>query len=468
MDKLLVVDVVGLTPDLLVHMPRLRRLAESGSTSVLEPVLPAVTCSVQSTFLTGLTPAEHGIVGNGWYFRDLGEVFLWRQHNRLVQGEKVWETIRREHPGYTVANVCWWYAMGATTDWTVTPRPIYYADGKKAPDCYTRPPELHDQLVAELGEFPLFQYWGPTASIRSSEWIVGAARRLMPDADLTLAYLPHLDYDLQRFGPDTPQAHEAARAVDAALAPLLDDAEALGARVVVLSEYGITRADTPVDVNRVLRAEGLLEVYTQDGMEYLDPWTSRAFAVADHQVAHVYVADPADLERVRALCAGLRGVDEVLDRAGQAGVGLDHERAGELVLVAEPTAWFTYYYWDDDDRAPDFARGVEIHRKPGYDPAELFLDPEDPLVKARAALTLARKAVGLRYAMKVIPLDPTPVRGTHGRLPARDQDAPMVICDLPGVLPERMAATQVRDLLLEQVGLGAASPVASPVASSAP
>ncbi len=463
MDKLLVADVVGLTPDLLQHMPRLRRLADTGSSAVLEPVLPAVTCSVQSTFLTGLPPAGHGIVGNGWYFRDLGEIHLWRQHNRLVQGEKVWETIRRQIPGYTVANVCWWYAMGATTDWTVTPRPIYYADGKKAPDFYARPPELHDELVAELGEFPLFQYWGPTASIRSTEWIVNAARHLMPRADLTLAYLPHLDYDLQRFGPDSAQARQAARDVDAALAPLLDDAAHAGARVVVLSEYGITKADTPVDINRALRSAGLLEVYSQDGMEYLDPWTSRAFAVADHQVAHVYVADPADLERVRSLCAGLTGVADVLDRAGQAGVGLDHERAGELVLVAEPTAWFTYYYWDDDARAPDFARGVEIHRKPGYDPAELFFDPQDRLVKAKAALTLARKAAGLRYAMKVVPLDPAPVRGTHGRLPARDADAPVMICDRPGTFGDRVAATEVRDLLLDLVGVGAGSPAGSPV-----
>jgi predicted AlkP superfamily pyrophosphatase or phosphodiesterase len=451
--KLLVVDVVGLTSDLLRHMPRLRRLARSGSQTPLETVLPAVTCSVQSTFLTGLTPAEHGIVGNGWYFRELGEVFLWRQHNKLVRGEKVWETIRRTRPDYTVANVCWWYAMGATTDWTVTPRPIYYADGKKAPDCYTRPPELHDELVGELGAFPLFQYWGPTASIRSSEWIVGAARRLLPTADLTLAYVPHLDYDLQRFGPDSPEARRAATDVDAVLAPLLDDADRLGATTVVLSEYGITAADTPVDVNRALRREGLLDVYTQDGMEYLDPWTSRAFAVADHQIAHVYVDDHDDQERVRKICEGLPGVAEVLDREGQAAYGLDHERAGELVLVAEPTAWFTYYYWDDDDRAPDFARGVEIHRKPGYDPAELFFDPEDRAVKAKAALTLARKMAGLRYAMKVVPLDPSPVRGTHGRLPSRDEDGPVLLCSRPGVVGERIRATEVRDLLLTLAGV---------------
>ncbi|WP_210439706.1 alkaline phosphatase family protein [Nocardioides xinjiangensis] len=450
--KLLVVDLVGLTPDLLTHMPRLRRLADQGSQATLEPILPAVTCSVQSTFLTGQPPSGHGAVGNGWYFRELGEVFLWRQHNKLVEGEKVWETIRREHPDYTVANVCWWYAMGATTDYTVTPRPIYYADGKKAPDCYTRPPELHDELVGELGEFPLFTYWGPTASIASSEWIIAATRRLMPRSDLTLCYVPHLDYDLQRFGPDSPQARQAARDVDAALAPLLDDAERTGVTALVLSEYGITAADQPVDVNRMLRRNGLLEVYTQDGMEYLDPWTSRAFAVADHQVAHVYVDDPSDLERVRALCADLPGVDEVLDRAGQAAYGLDHERSGDLVLVADETAWFTYYYWLDDARAPDFARGVEIHRKPGYDPAELFFDPEDKAVKLKAGLTLARKMAGLRYAMKVVPLDPSPVRGTHGRLPKDPAGGPMLVCSTPGAVAGSVPATDVRDLLLRLAG----------------
>jgi len=446
--KLLVVDLVGLTPDLLTHMPRLRRVADAGSQATLEPILPAVTCSVQSTFLTGQPPSGHGAVGNGWYFRELGEVFLWRQHNKLVEGEKVWETIRREHPDYTVANVCWWYAMGMTTDYIVTPRPIYYADGKKAPDCYTRPVELHDELVGALGEFPLFTYWGPTAAITSSEWIIAATRRLMPRSDLTLCYVPHLDYDLQRFGPDSPEARQAARDVDAALAPLLDDAERLGATVLVLSEYGITAADQPVDVNRMLRRAGLLEVYTQDGMEYLDPWASRAFAVADHQVAHVYVDDPADLERVRSLCADLPGVDEVLDREAQAAYGLDHERSGDLVLVADETAWFTYYYWLDDARAPDFAKGVEIHRKPGYDPAELFFDPEDRAVKLKAGLTLARKMAGLRYAMKVVPLDPSPVRGTHGRLPTDPAGGPMLVCSRPGAVEGSVPATDVRDLLL--------------------
>ncbi|NRQ37241.1 alkaline phosphatase family protein [Nonomuraea sp. NN258] len=436
MAPLVVINVVGLTPRLLAHMPA---VCKAGPAATLRPVLPAVTCSMQATLLTGTMPREHGIVGNGWYFRDLGEVLLWRQHNALIQGGQLWDAV----PGLTTANVCWWYAMGAASDLLVTPRPIYYADGRKSPDCYTRPPSLHDELEAELGTFPLFNYWGPTAGIASTEWIVGAARHILHAArpDLLLVYVPHLDYDLQRHGPDGPEAVAAAERVDAALAPLLEEE----ADTVVLSEYGITAASRPVDVNRALRAAGLLEVYTQAGMEYLDPWTSRAFAVADHQIAHVYVKDPADLPRARAVLTELDGVDEVLGERGKAARGLDHERAGELVAVAEPDAWFTYYYWLSDDRAPDFARLVEIHRKPGYDPAELFMDPSDPFVKARAGLALARKLLGFRYTMSVVPLNPAPVRGSHGRLPDDPADGPVLLGPFDA---DSYAATEVKDLII--------------------
>jgi predicted AlkP superfamily pyrophosphatase or phosphodiesterase len=449
-----VLDVVGLTPRLLDHMPHLRACADRGFQAPLGTVLPAVTCSVQSTFLTGELPRGHGIVGNGWYFRDLGEVFLWRQHNGLVGGEKLWDAARRVRPGFTVANVCWWYAMGADVDWTVTPRPVYHADGRKDPDCYTHPPSLHDELTGRLGTFPLFSYWGANAGIASSAWICRAAGQIIADhhPDLTLVYVPHLDYDLQRHGPSSPRAAAAARELDATLAPLL----ATGATVVVLSEYGITDVSRPVDINRALRADGLLNVYTQAGMEYLDPWTSRAFAVADHQVAHVYVRDPADRAAVAKRCAELPGVAEVLDDAGKAAHGLDHDRAGDLVLVAEPDAWFTYYYWLDDDRAPDFARLVEIHRKPGYDPAELFFDPAGPVAaKGRAGLALLRKKLGLRYLMNVVGLDAgaRAVRGSHGRLPADPRDAPVLICSDRSAARDSFAATEVKDLLLRLAGV---------------
>ncbi|MFE0496095.1 alkaline phosphatase family protein [Streptomyces albidoflavus] len=452
---LLVLDVVGLTPRLLEHMPRLAALGARGSRSPLGTVLPAVTCSAQSTFLTGTLPADHGIVGNGWYFRELGDVLLWRQHNGLVSGDRLWDAARRAHPGYTVANICWWYAMGADTDWTVTPRPVYYADGRKEPDCYTRPPELHDELTEKLGTFPLFHFWGPGADLVSSQWIIDATRHVMAtrDPDLTLAYLPHLDYDLQRFGPDDPRSHAAARELDEAVGPLLDQAEAAGRTVVVLSEYGITSVSRPVHLNRVLREAGLLEVYTQDGMEYLDTMASRAFAVADHQLAHVYVKRPEDLDTVRALLAGVPGVDALLDEEGKKEQGLDHPRSGEFVAVAEPDAWFTYYYWLDDARAPDFAQLVEIHRKPGYDPVELFMDPNDPYVKLRAGAAVARKKLGMRYRMAVVPLDASPIRGSHGRLPADEADGPLLLSSRPGATEGPMAATDVKALLLRLAGL---------------
>lgn len=455
--RVLALLTVGLTPKLLRHMPRLRALADDGFTARLDPQLPAVTCTMQSTFLTGLTPAGHGIVGNGWYLRDLGEVLFWRQHNALVGGDKLWDVARRTEPEFRVANLCWWYAMGADVDLTVTPRPVYRADGRKEPDCYTDPPELRDELTGRHGRFPLFQYWGPGAGIKSSRWLADVAVDLLrrDPHDLTLVYLPHLDYDLQRYGPDSPQAYEAARELDAVAGGVIDAARERDVTVVVLSEYGITPARRPIEINRALRRAGLLRVYTQEGMEYLDPWTSRAFAVADHQIAHVYVRDPADVDRVRAVLKDTAGIESVHTGAERADIGLGHERSGELIAIAEPDAWFAYYYWLDDARAPDFARSVEIHRKPGYDPAELFLDPARRLMKARVAGKLARKQLGLRYTMDVVPLDPTLVRGTHGRLPADPSDGPMLICGDRALARDRVAATEVRDFLLDAAGVRA-------------
>ncbi|MGO1235906.1 MAG: alkaline phosphatase family protein [Microbacterium gubbeenense] len=460
MKKVLLLDVVGLTTDALAHMPRLAELANRGRQTHMNTILPAVTCSVQSTILTGRMPREHGIVGNGWYFRGLGDAMLWRQHNTLVTADKIWDTMRREGD-YRVANVGWWYAMGAATEVAVTPRPIYHSDGRKSPDAYVRPAWLHDELVGSFGEFPLFQYWGPTASIASSNWLIGAAQGLLShrwsddENDLTMVYLPHLDYAHQKYGPHAPESAEAAAELDASLAPLLDDAENLGMTVIALAEYGIAPASRPVHINRALRREGLLEVYVQQGLEQLDPWTSRAFAVSDHQVAHVYVNDPADLARTADVLRELPGVDLVLDREHQAAYGIDHERAGELVVVAEPGAWFTYYFWLDDDRAPEYARAVDIHKKPGYDPAELFMNPADPLAKAKAGMNLVKKKLGLRYAMSTVPLDGSYVRGTHGRLPDSLHDTPLLICSDPSLIGDgvdSIDATAVHELLRQAHG----------------
>jgi predicted AlkP superfamily pyrophosphatase or phosphodiesterase len=404
--------------------------------------------------LTGLLPRDHGIVGNGWYFRDLAEVWLWRQSNRLVQGEKLWEAAKRRDPGFTCAKLFWWYNMYATAEWTVTPRPMYPADGRKLPDLYTQPAGLRDELQREFGQFPLFRFWGPTADIESTRWIarsaLGVFERQRPT--LTLVYLPHLDYSLQRLGPSHPSIATEIAAVDVLCGELIDAARRAGAAVVVLSEYGITEVSRPVHINRALRRAGWLVVREELGREQLDAGASQAFAVADHQVAHVYVARPELVPEVAALLRELPGVERVLDAQGKREAGLDHPRSGELVAVSDAQSWFTYYHFLDDERAPDYARTVDIHRKPGYDPAELFVDPQLKAAKLRIGLRLAQKILGMRYLMDVIPLDATLVRGSHGRPTDRAEEGPLLITSEPDLLLEGpVAATEVRDLLLAHV-----------------
>lgn len=456
MHPTLVILAVGLTARLIgACTPHLRGLAASGGQRNLAALLPAVTCSMQATFTTGLTPRDHGIVGNGWLFRDLMEILFWRQSNRLVGGEPVWEEARRRDPSFTCANLFWWFNMAASHDIGVTPRPRYKADGRKLPDIYTRPSELRDELQAALGTFPLFQFWGPGAAIRSTRWIADATRHVMATRrpTLTLCYLPHLDYDLQRFGPD-PAQPEVARALadlDAVVGDLL--AAAGDRRILVLSEYGLTPVSRPVAINRRLREAGLLAVRDEDGGELLDPIASRAFAVADHQVAHLYLAADVDRDAVRDLVAALPGVEAVLGPLEKRAAGLDHPNAGDLVAVAQADAWFTYYYWLDDARAPDFARTVEIHRKPGYDPAELFLDPRLRLPKAAIAGRLLRRRLGFRTLMDVIPLDPGLVRGSHGRPTDQAEDGPVLLSSVPRLLgdKETLPATAVKGLILDHL-----------------
>jgi predicted AlkP superfamily pyrophosphatase or phosphodiesterase len=427
----------------------------------LATVTPAVTTTVQSTLLTGTLPSCHGIVGNGWYFRDLAEVWLWRQSNRLVEGEKVWEAAKRRDPAFTCAKLFWWYNMYATADWTVTPRPMYPADGRKLPDIYTQPAGLRDDLNRALGTFPLFNFWGPAAGITCSQWIGRCTLRVLEQhrPTLTLVYLPHLDYDLQRLGPAHPAVPRQVAAIDAVCGELIEAARRLDADVVVLSEYGITAVDRPVHVNRALRRAGLLAVREELGREQLDAGASEAFAVADHQVAHVYVKRPERVAEVAQLLGALPGVERVLDAGGKRQFGLDHPRSGELVAIADARSWFTYYHFLDDDRAPDYARTVDIHRKPGYDPVELFLDPQLKFAKLRIAARLAQKFLGMRYLMDVISLDASLVRGSHGRVTDRQEDGPLFLTTRPELLgPGPVAAPDVKDLLLAHVfGADAAS-----------
>jgi predicted AlkP superfamily pyrophosphatase or phosphodiesterase len=454
--RTIVLDVVGLTPGLLgEHTPVLTAFAASGRMRPLVPTLPAVTCTMQSTFVTGTLPREHGCVANGWYYRDTAEVHLWRQANQLVGGAKLWDLAKQRDASFTCAKLFWWYAMYATADYVVTPRPMYPADGRKLPDVWTHPPKLRTTLQATHGQFPLFDFWGPRAGLPASAWITAAAIDVWREQRPTLAlvYLPHLDYVLQREGPAGPGVPAALREVDALCGELIAAADEAEIGVVILSEYGITPVTHAVHVNRALREADLITVRRELGGELLDAGACEAFAVADHQLAHVYVKRPERVAEVKALLEKLPGVDRVLDADGKRGAGLDHPRSGELVAIAARDAWFTYYYWLDDERAPDFARTVDIHRKPGYDPVELFLDPALHLPQAAVAWKLARRKLGFRTLLDVIPLDATLVRGSHGRLPDRVEDGPLVISNTPALFDGDgpVAATAIRDLVLAHV-----------------
>jgi predicted AlkP superfamily pyrophosphatase or phosphodiesterase len=470
MNRLAVINVVGLTEALVgEHTPRIAAFRKRGALAHIAPAFPAVTCTAQSNYLTGKTPSEHGIVGNGWFNRELSEVQFWKQSNQIVDAPKIWNHLWLLDSDFTCANCFWWFNMYSSVDFSVTPRPMYPADGRKFFDIYSWPYSIREEIKKDLGEFPFFSFWGPAAGIDSpqgkadaaSRWIAGSAKWLetIYSPTLNLIYLPHLDYNLQRHGTYdassnlNPKIHRNLREIDAIVGDLIDFFGKRGVQVVLLSEYGITNVDAPVHLNRIFRERGWLTVKDELGLEILDAGASKVFAVADHQVAHIYLNDASLEKSVREILEKTSGVEKVLGQAEKIAAGIDHPRAGDLIALAQENAWFTYYYWLDDARAPDFARTVDIHRKPGYDPVELFLDPKIPAVKLKIAWRLLQKKLGLRILMDLIPLDATLVKGSHGRRPVDKKDWPVIITERPEFLSEnQIDSTDVFQILLKHLG----------------
>ena len=424
MNRVAVLNVVGLTKAVLKHMPRLQKWSESREVVSFKPAFPAVTCTAQSSYLTGKPVGEHGIVGNGWYDREEAQVKFWKQSNHLVKGEKVWEGL--EH---SCAKMFWWYNMYSSTDFSATPRPLYPADGRKFFDIHTEPMGMREEIKGDLGPFPFPSFWGPKAGIPSSKWIADSAKWIerKERPGLNLVYLPHLDYGLQKFGPDTPEMDAEYSAIDEVTCDLIDELEGNGVEVLALSEYGISKVSKAIHLNRIFREKGWIQVKDEIGLETLDCGGCQAFVVADHQVAHVYVNDESIAEEVRKVVLEADGVEEIREGVDLWGNGVGRERGGDFVAVSESEAWFTYYYWMDDAKAPDFARCIDIHRKPGYDPVELFLDPEIKFPMLKIAGFLAKKKLGFRGLMDVIPLDADLVKGSHGRDTVGEEEQPVAI-----------------------------------------
>jgi len=456
-----VLNVVGLTKGLLgPNTPNINAFAGRSRVATINPVFPAVTCPAQSTYLTGLVPSQHGIVGNGWYNRELAEVQFWKQSNHLVHGKKVWEELRETMPKFTCAKLFWWYNMYSTADYSITPRPMYPADGRKVFDIYTWPFSIRSEIKKDLGEFPFPTFWGPAAGVKTpqgapdaaSKWIAESAKwienRYAPT--LSLVYLPHLDYNFQRFGPNDPRVAEDVRAIDAIVGDLIKFYSERGVSVMIVSEYGITEVDKPIHINQVFRIHNWLAIKDELGLEMLDCGASKVFAVADHQVAHVYVNDPSMRKAARNVLMEFLGEANVLDGAARAAAGLDHPRAGDLIAIAPEGGWFTYYYWRRGRSRAGFARCVDIHRKPGYDPVELFIDPALNFPKAKIAWRLLKKKLGFRMLMDVIPLDASLVRGSHGARPKDSKDHPVLITQESDLAADVIEATDVYHAIKRQ------------------
>lgn len=449
MRRTVVINIVGLSTSIIdkESTPFLYNWTAGKRKAYVKPAFPAVTCSAQSNYLTGKFPETHGIVGNGWYHKDECEVKFWKQSNKLVQAEKLWEKMKKLDSSFTCANMFWWYNMYSSVDYSVTPRPMYPADGRKLPDVYSHPAPLRDFLQNELGQFPLFQFWGPGASIKSSNWIAEASKivEMQYQPTLSLVYLPHLDYCLQKFGPDRNKIQKELKEIDALCESLFNFYSKRGVKIIALSEYGISPVSKPVSLNRALREKGLISVREELGKELLDAGASEAFAVADHQIAHIYIKDAGNINKVKSIIEGVAGVELVLDKSDQHNFGIAHERSGDLLVVANKDSWFTYYYWLDDKKAPDFASCVDIHRKPGYDPAEMFIDPKIRFPKLKLGLKLLKKKLGFRYLIDVIPLDPSMVKGSHGRLPEDKHFWPLIYSE--NIPAEEIESIQVFDVI---------------------
>jgi predicted AlkP superfamily pyrophosphatase or phosphodiesterase len=450
LNRIAVINVVGLTKGLIgEHMPNVSKFAQQGHVSSFPPAFPAVTCTAQSVYLTGKGVEQHGIVGNGWYDRESAEVKFWKQSNHIVRGDKIWDRLRSENPDATCAKMFWWYNMYSSADWAVTPRPMYPADGRKVFDIHTQPMGLREKIKADLGEFPFPAFWGPAAGIESSRWIAESAKWIEhhEEPTLNLVYLPHLDYCLQKYGPDAREVAPELEAIDEVVGDLISFYQSRDVEVVLLSEYGISRVDRVIHINREFRKRGWIQVKDELGRETLDCGGCRAFAVADHQVAHVYINDASIRDEVCELLENMDGVEEIRIPAEVWGEGVAEERAGDLIAVAESDAWFSYYYWEDDSKAPDFARCVDIHRKPGYDPVELFLDPGISFPKLKIAWFLLKKKLGFRTLLDVIPLDASLVHGSHGRDQVPESEQPVFIAKEGSVACAEDVAEVIRSMV---------------------
>jgi len=445
-ETVILLSIPGLRDADVERMPNLQRLTKTGDRAPLVPSFPCVTCPVQVNMTTGQLPRKHGVTANGFYWRNKQEVEMWTAWNEVIQVPQIWDILSQHNPG--IVSAVWFplLSKGCEAELICTPAPIHNPDGSESLWCYTRPPEMYGMLRDKHGHFPLKHFWGPLANIQSTEWIakslVTAAEQWHPN--FIYAYFPHLDYAAQKYGPDSPQALASLAELDRVFGEFVAGINAAYEQIpeqerqpplyIIASEYAIVPVDHVEYPNRVLRDAGLLKLHTTDQGQEIDFAASDAWALVDHQFAQVYIRDANEkvAAEVRKLFTGRAGIAEVLVGAEREKYDLDHERSGEVVLVSKPHSWMAYYWWTDDAEAPKYARTVDIHRKPGYDPVELCVD----------------------MATRSIPLDATLIRGSHGAPAYEEFQRGVILTSQPGVLEgPPMSDTDVFELVLRQFGI---------------
>lgn len=424
---LIVMLLAGLSENLIRsgHAPNLERYSQETGLCAFDPQLPALTLSMQATFTTGAPPSRHGIVGNGFFDRTWLEHRFWNAPAPLVECERFWQ--KPEAKGYRCGALFWWNCLGTDLDVYMNVAPIHGPGGKTVSSCYSAPSDLYPAIEKELGPFPLHRFWGPAITLESSAWILAATERVAREADLDLllTYIPHMDFSLQRSGPGSDEANQHLQQLDDLLKPILEQALEGKIDLMLLSEYGISKVGGAVGLNRALLEKDGFRVRTVNGLDYPDLVGSSAFAICDHQVAHVYIKRSEDTESVSGYLSGLPGVAKVLDKEGKAGCGLDHPRSGDLVVLSAPDRWFEYTWWTDPARAPEYAFTVDIHRKIGYDPLELIWDPQNSRIAG----------------------DPGLIKGSHGLIPDDPGDRPVAIGK--GVKTTGIDALKIAELIVK-------------------
>jgi predicted AlkP superfamily pyrophosphatase or phosphodiesterase len=418
-----ILDIVGLDvshfDSLFQKYPNISSLFEKGGEyGYMKPVFPSVTCTVQASILTGKYPKDHGIISNGYFDRENLQTLFWEQSTNLVQSEKIWDTIKSKNDMLKTAILFWQNSMYSNNNYVVTPRPIHLENGQMDMWCYSKPINYYEEISREVGEFNLMNYWGPFASINSSEWISKSVQYTIKNhrPNLIYAYFPQLDYSAQKFGHSSSQVTEDLMQIDNYVGNIIKKVKEAGifddTHFLLLSEYGFNDVSDAIPINRILREKGLLQVRTINGKEYIDYEFSDAFAMVDHQIAHIYIINDSNnmgKEKIKSMIEDVSGIETVCDAKEKQKLHIDHSRSGELIAIANKDKWFSYYWWyddqkntnsnpdlsriDDNDKAPSYTRTVDIHRKPGYDPLDLFIDPK----------------------RKYISTDTCLIKGSHGR-----------------------------------------------------